>query len=170
MTAIRSHITSGFKQKFILLQSYAEHAAGFDGLELPILSIPGLFIHQKLVASSSTQEPPITSRSHSPPLFEPSVQGLPMSIGFGRGDTYQSGQELGSPPPRVFPSPVSNPNSLPSKAERRPTTLFQFMSDYEAIEDTAQSNHKTTGPRIPIPKVVCIISSSPITYMINFKT
>lgn len=44
------------------------------------------------------------------------------------------------------------------------------MSDYEAIEDTAQSNHKTTGPRIPIPKVVCIISSSPITYMINFKT
>jgi hypothetical protein len=165
VTAIRSHITSGFKQKFILLQSYAEHAAGFDGLELPILSIPGLFIPQKLVASCSTQEPPITSTSHSPSLSEPPVQDLPIS--FGRGEIHQLSQEPESPLPGVFPFLSLHPNLLFNKAERRPTPVFENVSGYEAVQDTGLPNFKANGPRIPNPKVVRRTPSSPITYKID---
>lgn len=169
MTAIRSHITSGFKQKFILLQSYAEHAAGFDGLELPILSIPGLFIPQKLVASSSTQEASIASTSHSPPLSELPVQDLP--IGFVRGDLPQFFQELGSPPPGVSSSPALYPNILFSQAERRSTAVFENASDYEAVQCTGLPNFKASGFRIPNPKLVCNTPPNPIstTYKIDLK-
>ncbi|KAH9482826.1 hypothetical protein JR316_0004926 [Psilocybe cubensis] len=48
VTTIRSHITSGFKNKLILLRSYTDMAAGINELELPSFSIPDLFISQKL--------------------------------------------------------------------------------------------------------------------------
>ncbi|KAJ2915291.1 hypothetical protein MD484_g5147, partial [Candolleomyces efflorescens] len=47
-TALRSFITSGLKSKIILLQSYDEIASGIKTLDLPTLSIPGLFLPEKL--------------------------------------------------------------------------------------------------------------------------
>lgn len=44
VTALRSHITSGYKQKLMLLQSYDEIATGIRDLDLPVLMIPGLFM------------------------------------------------------------------------------------------------------------------------------
>jgi len=75
VSTIRSHITSGYKHKLILLRSYTEHAAGFDELELPILAIPGLFITQKLVSTSS-QDPLAASGSLPPSLFDVPLQDI----------------------------------------------------------------------------------------------
>ena len=55
MTALRSFITSGLKSKIILLQSYDEIASGIKTLDLPMLSIPGLFLSQKLNSVVSPQ-------------------------------------------------------------------------------------------------------------------
>ncbi|KAG6854998.1 hypothetical protein C0991_005927 [Blastosporella zonata] len=49
VTNLRSQITAGFKQKLILLRSYTEMAAGIVDLELPVLTIPDLFLERKLV-------------------------------------------------------------------------------------------------------------------------
>ncbi|KAG5340991.1 hypothetical protein C0989_012365 [Termitomyces sp. Mn162] len=52
VTNLRSQITAGFKQKLILLRSYTEMAAGIVDLELPVLTIPELFLEKKLVILS----------------------------------------------------------------------------------------------------------------------
>ena len=48
MTSLRSHITAGYKDKLILLKSYDDMAAGFAELDLPALTIHGLFSPNKL--------------------------------------------------------------------------------------------------------------------------
>jgi len=48
ITNLRSQITAGFKEKLILLRSYVELAAGMADLDLPVLTIPDLFLTQKL--------------------------------------------------------------------------------------------------------------------------
>ncbi|KAJ3793753.1 hypothetical protein GGU11DRAFT_375549 [Lentinula aff. detonsa] len=45
---LRSQITAGFKNKLVLLKSYAEMASGIAEMDFPVLTIPDLFITQKL--------------------------------------------------------------------------------------------------------------------------
>lgn len=112
VSTIRSHITSGYKHKLILLQSYIEHAAGFDELELPILAIPGLFITQKLVSIPS-QDPPTVSGSPPPPLSDAPMQDIvsPGIRGIIAQTTELEGQVPASVPIPCY-SPVIYPNSL----------------------------------------------------------
>lgn len=46
-------ITAGFQDKLVLLRGYTESAAGIDELGLPTLTVPHLFIPDKLVTSLS---------------------------------------------------------------------------------------------------------------------
>jgi hypothetical protein len=55
VTTLRSHITSGSRDKLVLLQSYGEVASGIGALNLPIISIPNLFISQKLAPGATPQ-------------------------------------------------------------------------------------------------------------------
>uniref|UniRef100_A0A4Q2D3G1 DUF7923 domain-containing protein n=1 Tax=Candolleomyces aberdarensis TaxID=2316362 RepID=A0A4Q2D3G1_9AGAR len=55
VTTLRSHITSGSRDKLVLLQSYDEVASGIEALNLPIISIPYLFINQKLAPTATPQ-------------------------------------------------------------------------------------------------------------------
>ncbi|KAJ2926777.1 hypothetical protein H1R20_g10300, partial [Candolleomyces eurysporus] len=65
VTTLRSHITSGSRDKLILLQSYDEVASGIGALNLPIISIPYLFINQKLAPTATPQSAATTSSRHS---------------------------------------------------------------------------------------------------------
>jgi hypothetical protein len=132
VTTIRSHITSGFKDKLILLQSYAEHAAGFDGLELPVLAIPDLFISQKLVFTPS-QDPPVASRSHSPSLSDAPIQDI-LSLGTGRGDIGQY-NGLGYRALASHYSPAINAGLLLGQAEGFSMFGSETTSDHGNTED-----------------------------------
>ncbi|KAJ7483296.1 hypothetical protein FB451DRAFT_1234011 [Mycena latifolia] len=48
LTTLHSSITSGFKEKLVLLKSYTEMAAGIASLGLPSFAIPDLFMPQKI--------------------------------------------------------------------------------------------------------------------------
>ena len=59
MTNLRSYITAGYKDKLILLKSYDDMAAGFAELDLPALTISGLFSPNKLtIPRTSWAGPP----------------------------------------------------------------------------------------------------------------
>ena len=52
LTSIRPLITNGYRQKLILMPGYDQMAFGYASLELPVLTAPSLFEHDKLVTSS----------------------------------------------------------------------------------------------------------------------
>ncbi|KAF5393755.1 hypothetical protein D9757_000158 [Collybiopsis confluens] len=68
VTNLRSQITAGYKNKLVLLKGYTEMATGIADMDLPVLTIPNLFIPQKIVNetvaprfssySSATKVPP----------------------------------------------------------------------------------------------------------------
>ncbi|KAF9451615.1 hypothetical protein P691DRAFT_698817 [Macrolepiota fuliginosa MF-IS2] len=147
VTTIRSHITSGFKHKFILLKSYTEHAAGFDDLELPILSIPGLFISQKLVTSSQGQDPPATSSTLSPPLYDTPITETPPSSLLGRSDVYQPAHEMGNHS-LGFSSPAMYSNLSLNKAERYSTVGSETTSDYGVTNENGHFNYNCGTRRL----------------------
>ncbi|THV07766.1 hypothetical protein K435DRAFT_642543, partial [Dendrothele bispora CBS 962.96] len=58
---LRSYITSGFKDKLILLKGYNDIAAGFSELRLPIMVIPGLFVTEKI---PNSERHPLSNFAH----------------------------------------------------------------------------------------------------------
>ena len=50
-TTLRSFITAGFQDKLILLRGYSESAASIEELGLPTMTVPQLFLADKLVSS-----------------------------------------------------------------------------------------------------------------------
>ena len=70
VTNLRSQITAGFKQKLILLRSYAELAAGIADLDLPVITISDLFLAEKLGtphgAPTTPSAPPGLALTSSP--------------------------------------------------------------------------------------------------------
>ncbi|KAJ4472338.1 hypothetical protein J3R30DRAFT_3524594 [Lentinula aciculospora] len=68
VTNLRSQITAGYKNKLILLKSYAEMASGIAEMDLPILAIPDLFVTQKLgVTEIAPRLPSYSSATKVPP-------------------------------------------------------------------------------------------------------
>lgn len=131
VSTIRSHITSGYKHKLILLRSYTEHAAGFDELELPILAIPGLFITQKLVYTS-IQDPLAASGSLPPSLFDVPLQDI-VSPGIRGHIIAQTIEPEGQVPTSCY-SPSIYPDYL----------LYQSEQFAPALGLEITSNHGNT--------------------------
>ncbi|KAF9076001.1 hypothetical protein BDP27DRAFT_1211668, partial [Rhodocollybia butyracea] len=87
VTNLRSQITAGYKNKLILLKSYTEMASGIAELDLPSLTIPDLFVPQKLGVtetaaprlpsySSATKVPAVgvlKEANKLPPIAEPTL-------------------------------------------------------------------------------------------------
>ena len=59
-------MTAGYGQKLVLLSGYAEMAAGFRQLELPVLTIPDLFEREKFAAPAPVPLGPPPGLSLSP--------------------------------------------------------------------------------------------------------
>lgn len=85
-STLNSLITSGFKEKLILLPGYSELAVGIEKLGLPALAIPDLFLSDKITGSvlnqavRSISPPPGLVKSPTPPpnapTNRPSFQSL----------------------------------------------------------------------------------------------
>ncbi|KAF9483963.1 hypothetical protein BDN70DRAFT_873099 [Pholiota conissans] len=72
VTTLRSQITAGFKQKLILLRGYTDMAAGINDLDLPTITIPDLFLPQKLV--------PVGGSFSNPSTTAPLARSIPTQI------------------------------------------------------------------------------------------
>jgi len=129
----------------ILLKSYAEHAAGFDNLDLPVLAIPGLFISQKLAASFPIQDSFTALGNQSPPL-----PCLPAPDTSARIEGFQtaaepSNQGFGSPPPTTYS------RILLKKVE--PSSTIDSDSSSDNNDDDGLPNHNVGGTRRLNPKL-----------------
>lgn len=99
VSALNSFITSGHKEKLILLPGYAEMAAGIDKLGLPSLQIPDLFLPEKInlfsdrarVPSPPTP-PPGLVHPGSPAITRPTI--IPQNV----KDSYSAPVRRGSDP------------------------------------------------------------------------
>ncbi|KAJ2912075.1 hypothetical protein MD484_g8338, partial [Candolleomyces efflorescens] len=111
--ALRSHITSGFRNKIILLQGYNEVAAGISGLNLPTITIPGLFLPEKIQTGAGSPQashvdlptgtslqtpPPTSSPSLTPSTWSAVVKSRPRGTSHARSDTnnHENSADLGS--------------------------------------------------------------------------
>lgn len=151
VTTLRSHITSGFRNKFILLKSYSENAAGYHDLQLPVLSIPGLFITEKLTASPAQSFVPLPRQIPQFSDLQTRDTSPPSS---GRSDPSQSPQKPGGR--NVDTSPfVTYSRILSKQVERHPTTDSDTSS--ENNDDDISVTHNTGGtrrlnPSLPLSK------------------
>ncbi|KAF4600850.1 hypothetical protein EYR38_005495 [Pleurotus pulmonarius] len=113
VTNLRSQITAGFKHKLILLQSYADMAAGISELCLPSMSCPDLFMLQKLGAQSFTAVPS-TAPQPVPHVSSPA------------GSTFASLPPIASPPSQTRSLVVYPPVDAAAEGRREPSALGPF--------------------------------------------
>ncbi|KAG6903385.1 hypothetical protein C0995_013138 [Termitomyces sp. Mi166 len=125
VTNLRSHITAGFKQKLILLRSFTEMAAGIIDLELPVLTIPELFLEKKLVVPTHPSQAAAAKSSRTGSVECPT--SIFTELGFsehnqGSGATPEHTMETESPaPPRRFFTPSSYSSAVQVTQKRVPT-------------------------------------------------
>ncbi|KAG5648677.1 hypothetical protein DXG03_000023 [Asterophora parasitica] len=168
VTNLRSQITAGFKQKLILLRSYTEMAAGIADLELPVLTIPELFLPQKLVVPPQAAQVAFVSkaaRANSTPRIAPTCpESLPTPIALLEIDQgpaalpEQTAKTVGTPPPR--PSiPASYSSALQFAPKRPPTPeLDNGSTASEASDDLPERalitlrGSRHVNPNIPLSK------------------
>ncbi|KAF8076247.1 hypothetical protein FPV67DRAFT_405557 [Lyophyllum atratum] len=170
VTNLRSQITAGFKQKLILLRSYADMAAGIADLELPVLTIPELFLTQKLVISHPSQVTLTGQTGHinSSPRVGPAPcpPSVPMPLGLpeldqGPGTTPEPTiQAEVSILPRRPSIPSSYSSAVQHAQKRVPTPDLDSSGSTtsEASDDLperpaptfARSRH--VNPNIPLSK------------------
>ncbi|KAG6832931.1 hypothetical protein H0H92_004815 [Tricholoma furcatifolium] len=162
--SLRSQITAGLKQKLILLRSYTEMAAGIVDLELPVLTIPELFVEKKLVI-------PMQPMQHA--LIGPAMPSKPSHIGSVESSTslpssvVLSGLQgsCGASTPEPIPV-VANPlrrSSLPSSyssavqmtQKRIPTPDLDFSDSTpsEASDDSFEPTSTFRGSRHVNPNI-----------------
>ncbi|KAJ3890573.1 hypothetical protein GG344DRAFT_49155, partial [Lentinula edodes] len=137
VTNLRSQITAGYKNKLILLKSYAEMASGIAEMDLPILTIPDLFIAQKLgvteVAASrfpsyssativgetkeTNKQIPANPQIVSPPTGYSSVTAVPYKrdstpdLDFSEGSTSGESDYDDDLPHNAVVAAMASPNS-----------------------------------------------------------
>jgi hypothetical protein len=81
VSALNSFITSGYKEKLMLLPGYADTAMGIEKLGLPSVKIPDLFLAEKISAFPSpptSPPPPGLTHPSSPGFVRPTV--IPQSV------------------------------------------------------------------------------------------
>lgn len=113
VTNLRSQITAGFKHKLILLQSYADMAAGISELCLPSMSCPDLFMLQKLGAQSFASVPSATP--------QPAAQ-----VASPAASTLTALPPLASPPSQARSLVIYPPVDGVAEGRREPSALGPF--------------------------------------------
>ncbi len=149
MSNLRSQITAGYKQKLVLLKSYTEMAAGISDLDLPTLTIPDLFMKQKLGAPSA---PTGASRrrgssfaARPPPPSPPPPESTPLGPKTPGLETMASnpvGAAVSEPEPIVVKRPAFSPPtySFAVKSDRRSCTPDLDASRSSASSDSGDSD------------------------------
>lgn len=147
VTNLRSQITAGFKHKLILLRSYTEMAAGIADLELPVLTIPDLFLTQKLGAPHTTPNiPPGLGFATNSPRVGPVQNAAPVSVSLVLSEQDQGPGAASEPtvePEFITPRRPSIPPSYSSAvqlAQKRPPTP-DLDSSGSTISDTSDDSN-----------------------------
>jgi len=155
---LRSHITSGFKDKLILLKGYNETALGFSELGLPIMTIPGLFVTEKIKNISNGERHPLPNFSLQREFDASSVTSFEEEKApSGSSEYWQHSPE------DVFYSTRS-----PA------TTLFDISPNDTATDiESRLLETTTTGSRRGrqvIPKLVELFLLSQLTFILIFTS
>ncbi|KAJ7068901.1 hypothetical protein B0H15DRAFT_139397 [Mycena belliarum] len=104
LTSLHSAITSGFKEKLVLLKSYTEMAAGIAALDLPAFAIPELFMPHKIGAEDPAFSPQSPRDMPSSASDTPSTSSTPLSGGVPPGGApraYNANLPIGKQKPAV---------------------------------------------------------------------
>ncbi|KAF9469028.1 hypothetical protein BDZ94DRAFT_1304168 [Collybia nuda] len=166
VTNLRSQITAGFKHKLILLRSYTEIAAGIADLELPVLTIPNLFLAQKLGTPPNvslgfgftTTSPRVGPIQNTGPVSVPLVLSE-KDQGPGAVSEPTVEPEFTTTPPR--PPILPSYSSAVQSAQKRPPTP-DLDSSGSTVSDTSDDifDHRptptSTRSRYVNPKIVSI--------------
>jgi hypothetical protein len=139
-TSLRSLITAGFQNKLVLLRGYTESATGIDELGLPSMTIPQLFIPDKLNTSHGplSSLKPVRSRSAS---VADSFPQVPRTITPLPSSSLQSSCTLVEDLQSTIPlrsSPEQELDPLPFATETvtivaRPTAPQSYKSALQAV-------------------------------------
>ncbi|KZP24527.1 hypothetical protein FIBSPDRAFT_784327 [Athelia psychrophila] len=78
--SLRSLITAGFQDKLVLLRGYTESAASIDELSLPTLTVPNLFIPDKLVTVQNGPNPGFKHGRSRSASFAGDISQAPRSL------------------------------------------------------------------------------------------
>jgi len=128
VSALNSFITSGHKAKLILLPGYADMAAGIEKLGLPSLSIPELFLAEKISLfpvqhTADRGGIPSPPTSPAPPgLVHPSASGsvrpavIPPSVRESYFTPVRRGSDPGTFGRAMIDGPLSYKSAVQSKA------------------------------------------------------
>lgn len=153
VTNLRSQITAGFKQKLILLRSYSDMAAGIADLDLPVLTIPNLFLTQKLTTAPSypvqniQNGPPGLGAVSPSPRIGPTPCSVPVSTTLILPELVDHGLASAIPEPTAEPEVIAprRPSIPPSyssavQVNRRVSTpdLDSSGSTSDASDDTSE--------------------------------
>lgn len=162
VTNLRSQITAGFKHKLILLPTYSEVATGIAELDLPALTIPELFLTQKLGMTSDSSTPPgLGSPSwrvrptQTAPAVRPSVHG--------QNDEIQDTRSVLGAEPDIFsqqhPSSYSSAVNMSHKRVLVPdiAPTNSTGSDDNDEELNGHTLHPFNGSRRINPNLVSIL-------------
>lgn len=177
VTNLRSLITTGFKQKLILLRSYADLAAGIADLALPVLTIPDLFLTQKLgtphIAPTVLGAPPGLGPLYSSPRVGPTQSTVPVAVPLVLSEVLEppdSIPELMVEPDIFAPRRPSIPSSYSSAVQssiRTPTPdLDSSSSTASDTSDEVLDHPPAPTPRQINPKIVS--GPSPLSAMPDF--
>ncbi|KAG6880451.1 hypothetical protein C0992_000053 [Termitomyces sp. T32_za158] len=167
VTNLRSQITAGFKQKMTLLRSYTEMATGIVDLELPILTIPELFLERKLIIPPPLPQAALDPVAPAKTLRIGSVEcQMSLSAELDSSQQHQETLETENPaPPRQFSMPSSY-SSVVQVAQKRVTT-----PDLDSSGSTT-SDASDDLPELPIPtfKGSRHINPSIVSLMVSSET
>lgn len=112
VSALNSYITSGHKEKLILLPGYTDVAVGIEKLGLPSLPIPGLFLPEKISIPSPPNSPPPPGLVHpSSGIIRPIIQ----NIKEGHLVPSRRGSDVGTLSRSVFEGVLSYKNAVQGK-------------------------------------------------------
>ncbi|KAJ7147619.1 hypothetical protein C8R43DRAFT_1010148 [Mycena crocata] len=112
---LHSQITAGYKEKLILLRSYTEMAAGIATLGLPSLTIPELFMSQKIGEDSSFSPTGMKGGKDLPTGFNTPLSGnVPLGA-------------IGGPSQAKFPRPLNS--NVPIAKQKPALCTLYYMKN-----------------------------------------
>lgn len=154
-------MTDGWTRKLILLCGYDEMAAGFKDLNLPIFSVPDLFMRQKIVNDRPAQS---VRRSSVPSNVHNSAErSHSESVHHSTMDVNGQARQCSSPSPPSYTSAVQRARSPPAmtatptlNASEHGMAAFAETDDGWKVKSKI-SVPKKDGNKRSIIHIVCLL-------------
>ncbi|TDL29239.1 hypothetical protein BD410DRAFT_779576 [Rickenella mellea] len=143
--------TSGHQDKIILLPGYSCMASEISKLPLPALSIPDLFMSEKIVVPTSRETSPARSASsvrQGSPIGPPPGLSKPLSDDFRNSPSPETSRSTPSSSPQLtdaIASLSSSISSVASSTEQRNTMSYRSVLQTSSSSQSPTILHKAVG-------------------------